>query len=303
MPWLFLRIICIFAACFSKANIMFKGKNTCKILKDIRRQIAESNDIEFVTSECKYQGDCSGTCPKCEAELRYLEAELNRRRQLGKAITLAGLSLGLSTSLGGCHSAQTEGEAPFSSPSSSSQTTEQVVQNPDGQPIPEQVTKDTTELEIKEVVTLGLVAPDKEDPFAPSAFCTNGQDYDFMGDVEPEGFIEESEQDPSLSDVVYFTEEMPEFPGGQDALEDFLQREIEYPDVAKYNGITGTVLIEFVVEKDGSISNPRVKVPLFPDCDNEAVRAIMSMPKWKPGKNMGKPVRCFYQVPVSFKIQ
>ena len=299
-----LRIICIFAACFSKTNIMFKGKNTCKILKDIRIQIAESNDIEFVTSECKYQGDCSGTCPKCEAELRYLEAELNRRRQLGKVITLAGLSIGLSASLGGCHSAQTEGEAPVSSPSSSSQTTEQVVQNPDGQPIPEQVTKDTTELEIKEVETLGLVAPDKEDPLAPSSLCTNNQEYDLMGVVdEHEGFIEESEQDPSLSDVVRFVEEMPEFPGGPEALEHFLQREIGYPDVAKYNWITGTVLIEFIIEKDGSVSNVRVKVPLFPDCDNEAVRAIMSMPKWKPGKNTGKPVRCFYQVPVSFKIQ
>lgn len=282
---------------------MFKGKSTCKILKDIRRQIAESNDIEFVTSECKYQGDCSGTCPKCEAELRYLEAELNRRRQLGKAITLAGLSIGLSASLGSCHSAQTEGETPFSSPSSSSQTTEQIVQNPDGQPIPEQVTKDTTELEIKEVETLGLVAPDKEDPLAPSSLCTNNQEYDLMGDVEPEGFIEESEPDPSLSDVARFVEEMPEFPGGPEALEHFLQREIGYPDVAKYNGITGTVLIEFVVEKDGSISNARVVVPLFPECDKEAVRAIMSMPKWKPGRNMGKPVRCFYQVPVSFKIQ
>ena len=52
---------------------MKRGKQTCKILKDIRRQIAEANDIEFITSECQYQGDCLGTCPKCEAEVRYLE--------------------------------------------------------------------------------------------------------------------------------------------------------------------------------------------------------------------------------------
>ena len=65
---------------------MKRGKQTCKILKDIRRQIAEANDIEFITSECQYQGDCLGTCPKCEAEVRYLEQQLERKRMAGKAI-------------------------------------------------------------------------------------------------------------------------------------------------------------------------------------------------------------------------
>lgn len=98
-----------------------------------------------------------------------------------------------------------------------------------------------------------------------------------------------------------WTEEMPEYPGGDEALLAFLTREIQYPEVARTTGITGTVLIEFVVEKDGSVSNARVKVPLFPECDKEAVRGVMAMPKWKPGKNNGKPVRCYYQVPVTFQ--
>ena len=74
---------------------MAKGKKTCKILKEIRKQIAEENDIEFVTSECTYKGDCKGTCPKCEAEVRYLERELEKRQRLGKAAVVAGLSVGL----------------------------------------------------------------------------------------------------------------------------------------------------------------------------------------------------------------
>lgn len=74
---------------------MKRGKQTCKILKDIRRQIAEANDIEFITSECQYQGDCLGTCPKCEAEVRYLEQQLERKRMAGKAITILGISAGL----------------------------------------------------------------------------------------------------------------------------------------------------------------------------------------------------------------
>ena len=71
---------------------MARGKQTCKILKEIRRQIAEANGIEFVTSECRYKGGCLGTCPKCEAEVRYLEQQLRARSLAGKAIALAGIS-------------------------------------------------------------------------------------------------------------------------------------------------------------------------------------------------------------------
>ncbi len=74
---------------------MAKGKQTCKILKEIRKQIAAENDIDLVVSECTYQGDCLGTCPKCEAEVRYLERELEKRQRMGKAAMVAGLSVGL----------------------------------------------------------------------------------------------------------------------------------------------------------------------------------------------------------------
>ena len=73
---------------------MAKGKQTCKILKEIRRQIAAENDIKLVVSECTYQGDCLGTCPKCEAEVRYLERELEKRQRVGKAAMFAGLAVG-----------------------------------------------------------------------------------------------------------------------------------------------------------------------------------------------------------------
>ena len=78
------------------------GKSKCKILKDVRRKIAEENDIAYVTSECKYQGDCSGTCPKCEAELRYLEEELARRKSLGKTVAVAGIAAALVIGSTGC---------------------------------------------------------------------------------------------------------------------------------------------------------------------------------------------------------
>lgn len=79
-----------------------KGKNKCKILKEIRQKIADENDIPYVTRECTYQGDCKGTCPKCEAELRYLEQELEKRRSLGKTVAVAAVAAGLSLSLTAC---------------------------------------------------------------------------------------------------------------------------------------------------------------------------------------------------------
>ncbi len=135
-------------------------------------------------------------------------------------------------------------------------------------------------------------------------------DLDFSQDfIEDEVIVEVYNSDVDVIEEeaddappVHFTEEMPEFPGGPEALNAFLTKEIQYPEVARNNGIMGTVLVEFVVEKDGRVSNAKVKVPLFPDCDKEAVRGVMAMPKWKPGKNMGKPVRCFYQVPVTFRM-
>ena len=74
---------------------MKRGKQTCKILKEIRKQIAAENDINLVIEECTYQGDCRGTCPNCEAEVRYLERELEKRQRMGKAAVVAGLSVGL----------------------------------------------------------------------------------------------------------------------------------------------------------------------------------------------------------------
>ena len=79
-----------------------RGKEKCKALKEIRRQIAEKNDIEFIVSECKHQGECKGTCPKCEAELQYLERELSRRQSLGKAVCIAGISIAVCSNLTAC---------------------------------------------------------------------------------------------------------------------------------------------------------------------------------------------------------
>lgn len=78
------------------------GKNKCKILKDIRKKIAQENDIEYVTSECKFQGECTGTCPKCESEVRYLEQELAKKKAAGKAVAVAGIAAAMVVTAAGC---------------------------------------------------------------------------------------------------------------------------------------------------------------------------------------------------------
>lgn len=70
-----------------------KGKEKCRALREIRKKIAEQNEIAYVVSECRHQGDCRGTCPKCESELRYLETQLKIRENLGKAIAITGLAI------------------------------------------------------------------------------------------------------------------------------------------------------------------------------------------------------------------
>ena len=78
------------------------GKSKCRILKEIRQKIADENDIPYVTRECTYQGECSGTCPRCESELRYLERELAARQALGKRVTVAALCAVTAIGAAGC---------------------------------------------------------------------------------------------------------------------------------------------------------------------------------------------------------
>ncbi len=95
------------------------GKNKCRILKEIRKEIAKNNEIEFITAECKYQGDCLGTCPKCEAEVRYLEAELDKRRKAGKTVAVAGIAATLLLSTAACGNDAAPNSTPENTPTSS----------------------------------------------------------------------------------------------------------------------------------------------------------------------------------------
>ena len=78
---------------------MKRGKKICQTLKEIRLQVARTNNIPYEPTECKHKGDCPGTCPKCEQEVRYIEQQLNKRRTLGKAVAVAGVAIGVSMAM------------------------------------------------------------------------------------------------------------------------------------------------------------------------------------------------------------
>ena len=117
----------------------------------------------------------------------------------------------------------------------------------------------------------------------------------------PPAVVEGEEE--SSQQIFTVVETMPEFPGGQGALLQYLAKSIKYPVIAQENGIQGRVSCSFVVNKDGSIVDAEVIRGVDPSLDKEALRVINSMPKWSPGKQRGKPVRVKYTVPVTFRLQ
>ena len=108
------------------------------------------------------------------------------------------------------------------------------------------------------------------------------------------------EEESKVFDIV---EQMPSFPGGPAALMKFLSENIKYPVVAQENGIQGRVVVAFVVERDGSITDVHIARGVDPSLDKEAVRVVKSMPKWTPGKQNGSAVRVKFNVPVAFRLQ
>lgn len=210
---------------------MQQGKQTCKILKDIRRQIAEANDIEFITSECQYQGDCLGTCPRCEAELRYLEQQLQRRQVTGKTITIVVLSAGILT---------------FASP-----------------------------------IELHAAIPYKKQEI-----------------VITDSLIEQS-KDAKSNALFSEQEKLPEFPGGEEALMEYLQKNIRYSEIDSLANSKYT-FVHFTIDHDGQVIKPKINHEIHPLVDSEILRVISSLPRWKPGMLCNKTVQVRYNICFSF---
>jgi protein TonB len=112
-----------------------------------------------------------------------------------------------------------------------------------------------------------------------------------------------AEEEEEETQVFFIVEDMPEFPGGELALRQYIANAIKYPVIAQENGIQGRVYVTFVVNTDGSVSDARIARGVDPSLDKEALRVVNQLPKWKPGMQRGKPVRVSYTVPINFVLQ
>ena len=119
------------------------------------------------------------------------------------------------------------------------------------------------------------------------------QEYEYVV-VEPE---------PEPDEIFFVAEDQPEFPGGDAALMEYLRKNIKYPAICRENNIQGRVIVTFIVNKDGTITEPEVVKSVNPSLDKEALRVISQMPNWKPGYQRGKPVRVKFTVPVNFQLK
>lgn len=212
-----------------------RGRNICDTLKAIRKEIADANGIEYSPEECHFKGECRGTCPKCEQEVKDLEYELRLRQMAGTAIKVAG-------------------------------------------------------------VAAGIVA---------MTACSDGKIQRTVSDNAKQWrtAVIKPTADPDSSKIFGAAEEMPSFPGGEKALMQYIKDNTYYPEEMCEGAAQGRVMVGFVINEDGSISDVKVLRSLTPEFDEVAVKIVKGMPKWNPGKQNGKAVKTKYTVPVSFRTE
>lgn len=121
--------------------------------------------------------------------------------------------------------------------------------------------------------------------------------------VDFSNLVFEEETRDEGGEIFMIVEEMPEFPGGPEALQRYLSQSVRYPVIAQENGIQGRVYIQFVINQNGEVTNATILRGVDPSLDREALRVVEAMPKWKPGKQRNRPVRVSYTVPINFVLQ
>lgn len=146
--------------------------------------------------------------------------------------------------------------------------------------------------------------PEEADIEDPEEDQSEPQGVDKIGDVEVDLPTEKKKGEGTKEkEKIYVSvEKEPSFPGGKEAMFEYVDKALNYPDSAKEAGIEGTVFINFVINKDGSITNVKVRKGVNEALNEEAIRVVKNMPDWNPGKIRYKPVRVQYRVPVRFSL-
>ena len=294
------------------------GKNICHTLKTIRKQVAETNGIDYTPAPCHFDGDCSGTCPACEAEVQYIESQLGRLRLAGKAVKVAGLALGL-TMVAGCNS------SPGTPPSAADKPTAANETSPTSQPCPQphanapiSATDEGAKPHAKHHYVRGNNGRVVKKG-AAQADTTAIYMADSSGFALPEvsvtstpakkiacyaGGIPYYQRIARNRNHVYLNPEIsPRYKKGDVAMRQFIENNIRLTPTMSAACGQFLVKVACVVERNGRLSAMRVIQSVDSLYDAEAIRVLKKMPRWRPARMEGKRVRSLVVIGVPFVLK
>ena len=282
-----------------------KGHNICDTLKAIRKQIADANGIDYSPEECHFTGECKGTCPKCEQDVRDLEYELHLRQMAGKAIKVAGIAAGL-VAMTACSDGKVQR---ISSDATKSELN--IVKKEEPKPGDRQLEGDisfSNEAKYAEEENRKL----GEIPSNPRMEITKERtSNDRKGTTSKKSkkgntaLMQSAVDTDSIENSKIFdnVDEEASFPGGIAACMKYIADNFRYPNIQGDCSIQGKIVVTFTVNEDGNLSDIKVKKSVYSDLDKEAVRVVKSMPSWIPAKQNGKAVKSRYTLPVYIHVQ
>lgn len=301
-----------------KQQVMEKnGKSICRTLKAIRQQIADTNGISYAPEPCTFEGECIGTCPCCEAEVRYIETSLNTLRMAGKVIKIAGISVGMMM-LAGCKDGRTpQSLAPQDNIINRTKKQKSVGSKyqVDG------MIEANGDTQIVQRFVPSIVAAQVH-PLRPQKRTSNSAtEQSLSGEKEVDlqaievvavapvkkimvcGGIPAISKNSTDNEAIYEKpDKKPSFPGGKRKLKQYIKQNLNNPDTfSDGRHVQGNVVVSFIVESDGSLSQIEVIKGLNDNCDEAAIELVEDMPLWNPGRIDGKTVRTLYHLSIAFK--
>ena len=284
-----------------------RGRNICNTLKAIRKLIADANNIDYSPEECHFKGECNGTCPKCEQDVRTLEYKLRLQQMAGKAIKVAGVATGL-IAITACSDGKSQRNVPKTLAEEPTTLHEDSIDP----------TMFNGEIDhtrpIKQVYVTKFTPPQNNKTDCPSSTSKRVQNYMCKDNDKTKGKLSQQNNiaivQPAISidstessKIFDNADEEASFPGGIAACMKYIADNFRYPNIQGDCSIQGKIVVSFIVNEDGNLNDIKVKKSVYSDLDKEAVRVVKSMPKWNPAKQKGKAVKTRYTLPITIRLQ
>jgi len=282
-----------------------RGRNICDTLKAIRKQIADANGIDYSPEECNYKGECMGTCPKCEQDVRDLEYELHLKQMAGKAIKVAGIAAGL-VAMTACSDGKVQRISSDATQGELNIVKEEVPKPGDRQLEGDISFSDEAKYAEEENRKLGEIPSNPRMEITKERTSNDRKGITSKKSKKGNTALMQSAVDTdSIENSKIFdnVDEEASFPGGIAACMKYIADNFRYPNIQGDCSIQGKIVVSFIVNEDGNLNDIKVKKSVYSDLDKEAVRVVKSMPKWIPAKQNGKAVKSKYTLPVYIHVQ